>query len=49
MTIHDVVEINQRLFIVMRLVDGPSLDRVLAERGGLPWAESLKIVTAVAS
>jgi serine/threonine protein kinase len=47
-TIHDVYDINNRLFIVMRLVDGPSLDEVIARQGRLPWPEATEIITAVA-
>ncbi|MCB0210696.1 MAG: protein kinase, partial [Anaerolineae bacterium] len=43
-TIHDVGP----TFIVMRLVNGPSLAERLAERTRLPWAETLDIITAVA-
>ena len=47
-TIHDVTEVDNRLFIVMRLVDGPSLEELIAERGKLPWAEAIEILAAVA-
>jgi serine/threonine-protein kinase len=48
-TIHDVYERQQRLFIVMRLVDGPSLEELIATRGRLAWTESVRIITAVAA
>ncbi|MEW5959152.1 MAG: protein kinase [Chloroflexota bacterium] len=47
-TIYDVTEVDNRLFIVMRLVDGPSLEELIAERGKLPWAETVEILAAVA-
>ncbi len=47
-TIYDVAEIESRLFLVMRLVDGPGLDEVIKSQGGLPWSEAMDIVSAVA-
>jgi serine/threonine-protein kinase len=47
-TIYDVIEVAERLFIVMRLVDGASLDHLLATQGGLPWSQTLEIIMAVA-
>jgi YVTN family beta-propeller protein len=38
-----------RLFLVMRLVDGPSLANLLAERGRLPLHETVTIVRQVAA
>ena len=35
-TIFDVIELAERLFIVMRLVDGLSLDRLIATQGRRP-------------
>jgi len=35
--IHDVYEAGDRLFIVMQLVDGSSLDRLLTGQGRLAW------------
>lgn len=32
----------------MRLVDGPSLDKVIADHGPLPWPEALSIINATA-
>lgn len=46
--IYDVGEAEARLFIVTRLVAGPSLDELIAARGYLPWSESIDIITAVA-
>jgi serine/threonine protein kinase len=47
-TIHDVVEVTRRLFIVMRLVDGSSLDELVVTEGHLAWSRVLEIITAVA-
>ena len=47
-TIHDVLDIDERLFIVMRLVDGPSLEQLLAQKVRLPWSQALEIITTVA-
>ena len=47
-TIHDVYETHERLFIVMRLVDGPGLDEHVARQGRLPWPEAVQIITAIA-
>lgn len=47
-TIHDVLETDDRLFIVMRLVDGPSLEHLLSQKGRLPWSRTLDIITTVA-
>ncbi len=46
--VYDVGQVEGRMFIVMRLVDGPSLDVWLAQRGRLPWSEAVEIVKAVA-
>jgi serine/threonine protein kinase len=46
-TIHDIYEMNGRLFIVMRLVDGPTLGNLIATRGALPWSEVREITTAI--
>ncbi|HSG20500.1 MAG TPA: serine/threonine-protein kinase, partial [Burkholderiaceae bacterium] len=47
-TIHDVLAVAERLFIVMHLVDGLSLDKLIAGQGGLPWPQALEILPAVA-
>jgi eukaryotic-like serine/threonine-protein kinase len=41
-------EENGRHFILMEFVDGPPLDRLLEERGRLPWEEALEIMIQVA-
>lgn len=46
--LYDVYETQERLFIVMRLVDGPGLDQLIAARNRLPWPEALEIITAIA-
>jgi hypothetical protein len=38
-TVHDVIEEQERLYLVMEYVDAPSLESVVAERGPLPPAE----------
>ena len=48
-TIYDVYGAEQRLFIVMQLVDGSSLEESLARRGRLPWSETVELITAVAT
>lgn len=48
-TLHTLAEDAGRPFLVMELVDGPSLAYVLRERGRLPFAEALPILRAVAS
>jgi eukaryotic-like serine/threonine-protein kinase len=47
-TIYTVTEDAGRPFLVMELVDGPSLASVLRERGRLPPIEALPIIRAVA-
>jgi serine/threonine-protein kinase len=47
--VHDIGEADGRLYIAMRYVDGAPLDRLVKERGGLPWAEARAIVEQVAS
>ncbi|MEO3765526.1 protein kinase [Streptomyces sp. B8F3] len=46
--VHDVTEHDGRPVIVMELVDGPSLDDVLRERGGVTPAEAAQIGLKVA-
>jgi serine/threonine-protein kinase len=45
----DLGEAEGRYFIAMRYVDGKSLDKVIAERGALPWDETIKITEQVAA
>jgi len=47
-TVFDLGEVDGRYFIAMRYVDGPSLDKVLKERGPLPWEEALQITEQMA-
>ena len=42
-TVHDVIEANGRPAVVMELIDGPSLDDVLADRGRLDPREAAGI------
>ncbi len=44
----DVGQADGRYFLAMRYVDGPSLEKALAERGPLPWEEALRIVGQIA-
>ena len=44
-TVYDITEVEDRLFIVMRLVDGPSLEGLIASRGQLGWTEAVEITT----
>ncbi len=48
-TIHTLAEDQGRPFLVMEIVDGPSLAHVIRERGRLPVIEALPILRAVAS
>ena len=47
-TVYDVTEIGERLFIVMRLVAGPSLEEHIIGRGHLTWSEAVAMTAAVA-
>src|SRR5262245_33359890 len=42
--IYDIGQTPGRQFLIMHLVPGPGLDKLLAERGRLSWAEALEIV-----
>lgn len=46
--IYDVYKIEQRLFIVMRLIDGPSLEDVIHTQKQLSWPDAIEIFTAIA-
>ncbi len=48
-TVFDAGEADGELFIVMELVDGPSLAASIAERGSLPEDEAVRIATQVLS
>ncbi|MEV5956134.1 protein kinase [Streptomyces sp. NPDC051987] len=41
--VHDIAEVDGRPLIVMELVDGPSLDDLLRERGTLPVPEAARV------
>ncbi|MFI1765881.1 protein kinase [Streptomyces sp. NPDC020800] len=45
--VHDIAEVDGRPLIVMELIDGPSLDDVLRERGTLDPHEAARIGAAV--
>lgn len=47
-TIYEIGEVEGRLFIAMRLLRGPDLAQVIAERGALPWDEVLHHLRDVA-
>ena len=47
-TVLDMGEADGRCFIAMRYVEGQSLDKVISERGALPWEEALMITGQVA-
>ncbi len=47
-TLHTLAEDEGRPFLVMELVNGPSLAQVLRERGRLPVREALPILRAIA-
>ncbi len=46
-TVYDVYHHQKRLFIVMRLVEGRSLDKVIVEQRGLDWGRAVEIITAI--
>lgn len=46
--IYDVYETQHRLFIIMRLIDGVSLEDTINNEGRLPWAQTVEIITRVA-
>jgi serine/threonine protein kinase len=47
-TITDFDEQEGRFFLVMRYISGPSLDKLIRERGRLDWALSLQILDQLA-
>lgn len=46
-SILDFDQADGRLYLVMRYVDGLSLDRLLKEHGRLSWEETLRLVTEI--
>ena len=46
-SIYDIYEAAQRLFIVMRLVQGPSLENFIAEQNRLPWDKAVSLIRGV--
>jgi LuxR family maltose regulon positive regulatory protein len=46
--IYDIVHSGPHLFIVMKLVSGPSLDRFIATQGRLSWRQTVDMVTRMA-
>jgi predicted ATPase/DNA-binding SARP family transcriptional activator/tRNA A-37 threonylcarbamoyl transferase component Bud32 len=47
-TIYDVGQVQSGPFLVMRLVEGPSLATLLSNRERLPWSEAVEMIRAVA-
>ena len=47
--IYDVHEAENRLFIVMRLVDGASLEGVLRQQGRLDWPDVLRVMLPISA
>ncbi len=47
--IYDILNTDDRLFIVMRLAEGPSLEQLLATQGRCVWEEALKLIAAIGS
>jgi predicted Ser/Thr protein kinase len=47
-TVYDVGEIEGRLFITMRVVNGPSLEDQLSSQGRQPWPQAVETFTAIA-
>ncbi|MBN1954425.1 MAG: serine/threonine protein kinase, partial [Anaerolineae bacterium] len=47
-TIHEIGETGERLFIAMELVRGPGLKESIADKGRLSWEETLNILAQVA-
>ena len=47
-SIYDIYQTDHHLFIVMRLVHGPSLETLIREQGHLSWLETLKYFTTIA-
>jgi len=47
--IYEIGEQEGRLYLAMRLIDGPDLTEVIEEKGALPWDEVVAMVSQVAS
>ncbi len=43
----DLGEADGRCFIAMRFIDGKPLDRIIKEKGALPWDEALRIASEI--
>jgi len=41
---YDQITDERGIYMIMELVDGPTLEAVLAERGALPWPEAIAII-----
>lgn len=48
-TIFELGQVEQQLFIAMRLVEGTSLDLRLTTDGPLPWSEAQPMIRAIAT
>ncbi|MCB9078639.1 MAG: protein kinase [Anaerolineaceae bacterium] len=46
--IYDIYELDRRLFIIMRLVEGPSLEELIASKKRLAWSEAYDLLSGVA-
>ncbi|MBN1954429.1 MAG: SUMF1/EgtB/PvdO family nonheme iron enzyme [Anaerolineae bacterium] len=47
--VYEIGQADERFFIAMKLVRGPSLAERLRDRGAIPWPETLEIVGQVAA
>jgi len=48
-TVLDLGQVDGNYFLAMRYVDGTTLDQLIELRGGLPWAEALRIAEQIAA
>jgi serine/threonine protein kinase len=48
-TVHDVIQEDNRFLIVMRLVNGPSLDQYITTQGKVSWNETLAHLDGIAA
>jgi serine/threonine protein kinase/predicted nucleic acid-binding Zn-ribbon protein len=46
--IYDICHDKDRLCLIMRLVNGPALDDLIASRACIPWTETVNIISAIA-